>query len=286
LDYVSCTAKSGEPAERLIALGRGIVRDEQAAGNELRTADWKGYALIRSGQASLGIRRQDALVTVSGAAAFLFGHALLELATHASRADLQITMHSDEWKVRELIWRARYKPDFRQGRGRPIERHYVDNSRLGATCYIGSAKSDQRGRFYDKHAEKPEEYEPGTARLEVQYRNRAAEAVRLKAASGRLDSTAIRGTVGQWFKDRGALAGVKLPAGDPIKPPAREESDCETFRQWLRACVAPGIQRWRHVAPPRAFLDDLGLNPEGDYLDDEQDAEAEHEDADASRPAG
>lgn len=260
LDYVSCTAKTGLPAERLVDLGRAIVRDEQAAGNELAGSDWKGYRLERAGQASVGVRGEDALVTVSGAAAFLYGHALLQLAGHASRTDLQITMHSAEWKVRELIWRARYRPDASAQTGRPIERHYVDNSRLGATCYLGSAKSDQRGRFYDKHAESPEEYAEGTARLEVQYRKRAADAVREECSGDRLDSARITGTVAKWFQTRGVLTDVNLPTAGAITPPRPDATDYERHRLWLRECVAPAIRRFSTMAGPGDLAADLAVD--------------------------
>lgn len=283
LDYVSVTARSGEPAERLIALGRGIVRDEMHAGNQLRSPEWKGYAMERAGQAALGIRREDALVQVSGSAAYLFGLPLLQLAGHASRADLQVTMHSADWIVRDLIWRAMYKPDHRRGKGRPITRKFIDTSNEGATCYIGSPRSDQLGRFYDKGRESPEQYEEGTARLEVQYRNHAAEGVRLRAVAGMLTDVAIRGTVGKWFMDRGALAGIRLPVGDAIKPTTRAETDYEAHRRWLRECVAPAIRRYRHIAPPRAVLHDLGLTELGDIIDEESDAPIQHANDDASR---
>jgi len=260
LDYCACTAKAGLPGERLLAVGRGVVRDERAAGNKMQTLDWKGYAIERSGQASVGVRREDVLVTLSGTAAYLFGRSLLQLADHASRADLQVTMHAEEWDVPRLIWRARHDPDPHRREGRPIERHLIDNSRTGVTCYLGSAKSPQRGRFYDKHAESPAQYAVGTARLEVQYRHAPADAIRAECAADRLSENRIRSLVGRWFQTRGVLGAVSFPPGEPLGVPPRERTDYERHRQWLRQIVAPALQRFAADAAPGDLEADLGIS--------------------------
>ena len=269
LDYVTCTAKVGPARDGLRQLGDAILLEEQRAGNARRGADWKGYRLERSGQASVGSRPQDVMLSLSGHAAYTYGPAALALADHASRTDLQLTMHSPRWDVAHLIRAAMYQPSAIARQGRPIARQYIDSSDAGSTCYLGSPRSDQRGRFYDKGKESPEEYDAGSARLEVQYRKAAADAVREEYRAGTMTPRRIAGTVATWFQSRGVLTEVRLPVGDPIKPPARDETDYERHRRWLRESVAPAIRRWRHVAPPRAVLYDLGIDEWGDILDDE-----------------
>lgn len=263
LDYVTCTAKSGAGGEPLYELGRALVRDEAAAGNEVQPFLWKGYEGSRAGAVAVGLRKDGPMVQLSGPSALLYGAGALEVAGHASRVDLQMTLHSDEWDVQRLIWQARHEPEITRREGRPIERHLIDNSRTGRTCYIGSAKSTQRGRFYDKHAESPKAYDPGTARLEVQYRREAADAVRARYAAGDMDIASVRSAVGRWFGQRGVLGRLHLPPGGEIAVPPRERTDYERHRQWLRQSVAPALRRFDRYRQPGELESDLGIHDLG-----------------------
>ncbi len=259
LDWVTVTGSSDSSRAALIAIGRQLVADEMARGNKSRPIGGHGYQGMGAGQAAWGAREADALVTLTGSAAFLYGQSVLQLGTHASRVDAQITVHELDRDPQVIIWDARYHPSGEARRGAPIARRIVDDSRLGRTAYVGSPRSMQMGRVYDKHRESPKAYPRGAIRYEVQYRRTAADQWRGRAAAEGLGRDHCLFQVVGWFAARGVPTGVDVECGTPLATPPAAPSDYRRALRWWAASVAPSVRRWLTESTREEIAEALGI---------------------------
>jgi hypothetical protein len=244
IDYVTVTARQGPKFGPLLAFGQALVGDEVVRGNKPRVVGGHGYVGHGAGHAAWGHRAADVLVTLSGECARLYGLAALDLADHAARLDLQTTVILPNLTPEECIKAARYAPEGRAGRGRPIRRRLLDDTELGVTCYLGSPKSQQIGRIYDKHRESSGEWPKGATRFEVQMRKGHAEVWRQVAAVNALDAATVHAGVGEWFGARGVPHLANSEAVWPGFPAPTATTDYGRTLQWWRSCVAPSVRRW------------------------------------------
>jgi hypothetical protein len=120
------------------------------------------------------------------------------------------------------------------------------NGSGGATCYIGSRKSDTFIRVYDKFAESGDQAYRGAVRFEVELKNeRALQAYKQVEGRGTalLESWHI---VSMWFE----RVGIVLPAHAPLAVPytpnlSRPAPTDESTVNWLSRAVSPSLERLR-----------------------------------------
>lgn len=181
--------------------------------------------------------------------------------------DVQATLRIAEADVQTRIAAARYRPVPGSARGRAISRRLIDDNRLGRTCYLGSPKSAQMGRIYDKGRESPGIYPPGSIRYEVQTRKQMADHYRRAAQRGELSEELIARRVGGWFEERGAPLGVQFGSYEAWTWPRAPPSDYERALDWWTRCVAPTVRRFLADGTSAEIAAALGLQTTESHYD-------------------
>ena len=249
---MSCDAPSGVAAllcwrdERFAELGDQGYAEKQFTAH--------GYHGRSRGQVSVSTNGRAVLCQLSGAEAFDGWRAVSRYATNVSRLDVACTVRVSDGEASLASRGYSAIGGASRGRGRPIRATLISNQDRGDTLYIGSRKSDQLGRLYDKGRESKESLWKDCWRYEVQYRRDYAVSA-LRSLAGAPDEGAqAAASVRDWFSSRGVepLYSAGDPAGSVA--PDRKLPENERWLAWARRCVRPRamelakVYGWRFVA--------------------------------------
>lgn len=197
--------------------------------------------------------RQGYLFVCWGEAADMVWPMSAPAAKRISRIDLAVTVELP--KLDPNLARRAYSKN--RGKTRP-EYTMLENSKDGRTLYIGSRKSDQYGRLYDKGV-KDLGREPGSVwRYEIELKEKLKNMALMQSIYDRwrlhgLAREDITSYVHQWFNVRGV--SPKFSARGKGMPKPELEATVSTANKklrWLSQQVAPTVQK----------LIDLGLGDE------------------------
>lgn len=213
-----------------------------------------GYQYRQRGQVAVGSNGRGGVCTVSGDEAGASWRDLSRIAANVARVDLAITGRTDA-PTRTLAREGYRAVDSApRRRGRPVQVTLISSQDRGDTLYVGSKKSDQLGRLYDKDRESRDTAYKDCWRWEVQYRNDPALlAVRGLERAEDAEAT-IGATVRGWFTQRGVSAPFRAAGAALDCRPARQLPSDERWLEWARKSVQPRakllVQRygWRYVA--------------------------------------
>lgn len=271
IDYISLTLPNDHPsAATWWARCMKYLETIVTAGNELQPARRLGYDGVAIGGSFLGIREDSYLCTISGERAQQGFDAVYDRDCHISRLDVQTTVRVPGGAV-DTARNARnavVRSNMRLGAERQRNATLIEDLRGGATCYVGSMKSPQFARIYNKEAESQEERYKECWRYEILLRNELAGKMAelfKKSEYAQPNQAAI--TVRQWLAKRGVAVPWKAEAELYALPTiAIAQSDEEKRLQWLREQVRPAIRRLLKLGLYDSVLEALGLNdkPSGD----------------------
>lgn len=260
VDWLTVTANTGGSRWRFRMLGTAVLSQEEMAGNERSQQSSRWYSWQRCGSFALGERADDTCAQMSGSVAARHWKLFAAAATSCSRLDLQVTIaptrpcpgHAVEARDRVL--------DAPRRRGRPVEGRLVQGLRRGVTLYLGSPKSEQLARLYDKGAELDDRADGELWRYEVQYRDDAARAALAELRKYQTPEEAISEVVHAHFTDRGVPC-LWEPGTHRCGSLQRERppSDDQRKLAWLEASVAPTVAYLRQRGLEREVLTRLGL---------------------------
>ncbi len=211
----------------------------------------------------VGSRDDGTLVRVSAHVAHAYGLALLQLADHASRVDVQVTAATDAAGLHRRLLRHFRQAASHSREGRPIAVTLIDTRPRGTTVQLGKRQSDQIGRLYDKHVESKGRYPPGSLRAEVEYKGSLAESFHSRARRQAVAPADAATLVERWFRQRGVILGLADPRGADLAGPAIPNPDYQRALEWWRRGVQPGIRRWMSDSTRDEILAALGLAPDG-----------------------
>lgn len=213
-----------------------------------------GYQYRSRGQVAVGVGRRDAVLQLSGGEAQAGYHDCGKWATNVSRVDLEVTGRYDDDRPGLAEEEYRAAGERKRGRGRAAALTLILSEDRGNTLYVGSRKSDQLGRLYDKARESGEEGYANCWRWEVQYR-RAYALLALRSLMAATEAQgSIQATVASWFRDRGIGAAFAVTGGALDCRPDRKVPDDERWLTWARRSVRPRAMKlaerygWRYVA--------------------------------------
>lgn len=270
VDWLTCTAKADTFKSRMLReLAEAAVGRERSEGHDLREYRTEGYRMVGAGGAAWGLRPEDTILRLSGAAAHEWWVEAVQHADNVSRCDLEVTARLPS-PVVDLHREHERQHATRtiRGRGKPPVVGIIEGARYtatgerrttGGTLTIGSRSSDVYIRAYDKGAERAGRSAPPPAeggswgpglwwRYEVEYkRRRARDAVRAlldtpadqrgaavrTAVHGALTRTGVRPR----FVVRGGPDLLELTA------PPRGRSDTGRRLAYLRTVVVPMLER-------------------------------------------
>ena len=246
IDWLSTTLEAGSPGyaewrnHGLKALER-ISRE----GYVLKQRGMLGYYGLSAGNCFVGEREKDSLIQLTGHQANVYFEDVYRNDLHVSRIDVQITVKTKENEndIAKLAYRDATTDNNSLPVGRRRKLYIIMGSDGGDTLYIGSPKSDQRGRIYNKEVQSENPAYTKCWRFETQYRNEWATDVARRIHASASDHSGIcAGLVANWFSLRGVdvnwfYTGSVMPA-----PLVRTlPTDIEAKMHWLETQVKPTI---------------------------------------------
>lgn len=243
VDWISASRGDHGTYDKLSNLIPNFRMDGAGTRDGVKPGWMNGYYGLKSRNAFLGRRDDGMFVQVTSALADTLFEAIITSTEHVSRLDLQLTLKVTEEpsKVIEQAFEAAKK--HRQPHGKPPSVKAFVGPRGYETLYIGAAKSEQRGRVYDKFEESGDEGYRDTVRYEVQLRNDSAVAAKdyIQRSQSRL--SAIVEVVVAWYHQRGVVIPV-LDRSDieaPVLKASRTGYDATLG--WLSSQVSPVLLR-------------------------------------------
>lgn len=266
VDWLTCTAPRGDPAEGLQEFGHLLMQQQVADGN--RKSLWKGqgYHGSRSGAVAVGVRHDGCILRLSSSAAASHYRQATSLAGNVSRIDLQLTA-LDHSNLVDRAHLAYYQIDGapRKG-GRPPSASLRLNKGGGQTCYIGSRTSDVVGRLYDKGIESKTAPEGKLWRYELEYKGELSPKVAAMVSRPEAGPGYIAARVVGHFSDRG-IPGPEIRDDPPTafyddRPTnvVNPDSDAGRSLRWLKMSVAPTVARLLECGRREEVLRVLGLD--------------------------
>lgn len=213
-----------------------------------------GYQYRQRGQVAIGVGRCDVVAQLSGAEASAGWRDLARLASNVSRVDLACTARTDTRTDALAEQEYAAATARKRGRGRAAQVTLIKSEDRGDTLYVGSRKSDQLGRLYNKEKESRQAEYSACWRWEVQYRRSYALSTVRALQATPVPSEAIIATVGRWFTDRGVRAAYRSGVDPLCTGNARPAPDDQRWLAWVRRCVQPRAKEmverygWRYVA--------------------------------------
>lgn len=261
-DWYTITAPPDPRADALRILGERLLLAENDRGNMSRDWTWRAYSGIHAGGVTWGVGQQGALLQVSGARAGDSFSEAYEVSPQVTRLDLQVTVRLPQYSATLAATYYGHLQSAMQGRRMPTTFTLLQGSDGGGTIYVGSPRSEQRARIYNKSVQSGSDAYRNCWRFEVQLRGDSARATAHDLPALPARSQYIADVVAGWCSQR----GIRVPwVGSPRNLPIvhrGEQNDIDKKLAWLATQVRPAVE-WLslHGAGDRA-LAVLGLATE------------------------
>jgi len=269
IDYISLTMLNDNPnVQAWQGAANAYLQTIAALGNEMvesRRLGYEGYAVAGS---FVGRRERDTIAVYSGERAKVAYSRLYRRDCHVSRLDVQVsyrfkfTTNNVAQMARSSVERANVKISGARQRNATL----IEDLRGGATCYVGTRKSEQFARIYNKEAESNDSKYERVWRYEVQLKNRLAGQLAEQIASGTYtESNHALVFVKQWLARRGVSTPWKADAELlPLPRLDKNSSQVETKLEWLRTQVRPTLRSLLKYGLRDDILSALGLDDSPD----------------------
>jgi DNA relaxase NicK len=249
IDWLSCSLP-GETRDRATWQNECIhvlaeISDE---GHQTRAMGMLGYKGVQVGGSFTGQREDSTYCQLAGVYAQRYFKRIARPDLQISRLDLAVTVKFRLMpaSLGEDAYQAALDADKNLSGGRHRRLWYMSGSDGGYTLYIGSPKSEERARLYNKEVQSETPDYARCWRYETVYRNDRAMAVfeSLFAVDELYASTLCGILVGTWFGNRGVLCPWLSAETASIRPINKENpSDAAKKLKWLRTQVQPAL-RW------------------------------------------
>jgi hypothetical protein len=265
IDYISASIKATDPSA-VSWMGRIVEYQESIAseGVEIKPAARMGYSGLSVGSVFCGSREDGYFVQISGERAQNGFAVVYSDRAHFSRLDVQCTVatsdgspltainaHESVRKANETISKARQR-----------DAMLIQSIGKGSTCYVGSRKSPQFGRIYDKYAESKSEDYKNAWRYEIEFHNiLATETAKRFARTEYAQSVESAILVKQWYTKRHISTPWSTAAALYALPSVpKHDQAVEDKLRWLEEQVAPAIRRLLKLGLRDSIIEVLGLD--------------------------
>lgn len=131
----------------------------------------------------------------------------------------------------------------------------------GQTCYLGHRGDQLFARLYNKHAQAPEDYPPGSWRWEVEIKGDTAEQLWKDWQKDWPKADRVSGLVSDYFRRLGAMPAWSSGYSATDWRAPRPRRDSERSMQWFRSQVAGAVSRARGWYSDEEISRALGLEP-------------------------
>lgn len=265
IDYLSLTMRNDNP---LTVAWHGAalayLQDIAATGIEMNESRRLGYEGYSVGGSFVGVRDRDTTAIYSGERAKLAFDRLYRSDAHVSRLDVQVSFRFNVTNdnVAQVARNSVSRANNTLSSARQRNATLIEDLRGGATCYIGTRKSEQFARIYNKDAESGEKQYERVWRYEVQLKNKLAVKLAEQLAGntyGREQHALV--FVRQWLRNRGVsvpwVADAELL---PLPTITAQPTQVEAKLNWLRTQVRPTLRVLLKYGLRDAILEALGLD--------------------------
>lgn len=270
VDWLTATASDSFMASKIWEYASKLAYEIEAAGNFARRWNWRGYSGYTMQGLRYGHRSDGVICIVSGGLAQDCFYDLMRYCDNVSRVDLALTYTLNQ-PIPDVA--LTYYEYLVKGEGSEHPQavktiSLIQNSQGGQTLYIGSRRSDQYGRVYDKGRESTTDIEVGKIwRYEVEFKSKRALAVANKlhddsvVRPGELNPRLER-TIKRWFTDRLVVLSDDLWGSTYLVEREAVISDVSRTLAWFSAQVRPSVERLKVKGVSLATIkESLGLPP-------------------------
>lgn len=235
--------------DALERMHHAVTRDVYQGQSGIETKPWsfKGYAGWARGGFRWGYRRDGTIAQASSATADVIARAHHWYGWHATRVDLQATVH-EYASPGERIEAARHQALATRSAasgGRPSKVRHISGHGDGDSLYIGSRASQVMVRIYDKGAESPAEVAyRGCVRYEIEVKGLAAQALWGRLIDERDTRAALLKTIAARLAHHGITSPLDKHTDLRYNPVGlTATSDLDTQLAWLERSVAPVVKK-------------------------------------------
>lgn len=235
----------------------------ETEGNKPKERTMLGYAGRGVGGCFVGRRDSDYIAQFSSHHADTVFSNIYRADAHVSRIDVRADVTYPV--MPQDIARKGYRDAIRTNNELPSPRrrklYLLMGSDGGDTLYMGSPKSESRGRLYNKEVQSEDVSFVRTWRYECVFRNdRAVRTAEILFSRGENYSRAALAIVATWYRDRGvSTAGWGGGETIPIKLARTLPSDVDTRLNWLRSQVAPALRYLEEAGFTNELIEALGI---------------------------
>ena len=265
IDYISMTMRRDNPnVQQWLLSAHNYLREIAVHDDEIKHTKRLGYEGLAFGGSFVGERERDTFCVFSGERAKRAYTLLYRHDVHVSRIDVQVSFRYAV-PTTDAAQRAREevkKDNTKLSSARQRNATLIEDLRGGGTCYIGTRKSEQFARIYNKEAESGDAHYKNVWRYEIQLKNRLAEKM-AENFTKTLDpqETYSATVVKQWLRHRGVNTPWKAEA--EVLPLPRDTpvlTQSEARLKWLRDQVRPAIRQLLKYGLRDDIIDALGLD--------------------------
>lgn len=260
VDWLTITSRSYTEEIDLLDLGSFAIEQERGCGNDQRQLSIQGYRGMACGGAFVGTRDDGAMLRLSGAPAKHAWKPALATGGVVTRLDIEVTAGGGDYCTDLAIVHREEARMLVRGRGRPFDIRMDATDKKGQTLYLGGRQSEVYQRCYDKHAEDPRTYPPGSWRYEVELKGARAGATARTIYDEARPLAATTALVHSHFQRRGVHPIFAPDANVSEVRPHREESSAERRIRWLREHVGITFSRVARESGLDAALDAIAAN--------------------------
>jgi len=242
VDWITCTAKRGDRANRLIEFAEREMLAEEVYGDHFEEWRFQGYRGFGCGHVRAGYGKQGTCVVFTQERAHIAAPELASLADHWSRVDYAVTAFDASGTVNpcEDYWRA-YESRYHRGRS-PVRMGRIQELGAGATLSLGSRTAATFFRCYDKHHESKGAWAPGTWRWELELKREQSEAAHSRWRESLVLPSYIASMVAAWPESHGLQMPWDHNLSNWLPLSVRPIRDADRSLQWLQAQVAPTVE--------------------------------------------
>lgn len=261
VDWLTVTAVADSDRIKLYRQWRK-AKEMQKRAIPLQEAEWswRGYRGVQVSHMAWGSRKDSDILVTSGSMSAIYWRLFVKSGFNVTRLDIAVTAncHPPCPDLLNLYWE-----NLTFGANRKAVK--LEGSDGGGTLYIGSRRSDNYGRIYDKGIESDVTNHAGAIwRYEVEFKQERARSVANQLqtiACNKLGpAKAIVETVYKWFDDRECPPIFHRQGGAAPISLKLKVVDTTTEKQltWLRLQVSPVVKRLLKDRR-KDVLDALGL---------------------------
>lgn len=266
IDWISASL-SAEAKDRWIWVNtcNEVVMAIADNGNKVGDFGLNGYKGIQAGANFAGSREDSSYVQLAGSYADKFLPTIIRGDLHFSRLDVAVTVQFRTMPNdlgRDAERRAAEAVRSIIGKGRQRKVYHMEGMDGGFTLYIGSPKSEQRCRIYNKEVQSDDPNYNRCWRFEVVFKN--ALAMELAEQISALPVSKVQNlcaiVVKQWLHLRGVSCPWFTDDAYTILPITRTvPSDAQRRLKWLQTQVRPAIGYLLAAGFEDEVYDTLGL---------------------------